>query len=298
MIGGGRIGTPPGGGLPPVVPETSTKDTHPAAKEPTVKSPAAPSDRFEKAEARGTKAQPTAGRPSTISGEASGSADVLRLARENPVAARHMVAQLSAQTTATLSEIERELVAARAVLDKLAAEKFTKSAREKMGKEVRKQRDKLAALKLRFTMSTRKAALLQQVAGTLGDPRLDQEIDRLLAHHHKLKSDWGRRHHLLSVGGELYGDDVETPEYLKQVVKAEVKGGSHGEEVGNTLNQISPQAVIAELIARTIDGTTRTATGEKPAAALRGELGRPMQSYAMLTDLLDQSLADDPFGED
>jgi hypothetical protein len=296
MIGGGRIGTPPGGGLPPVVPETTTKDTHPTTKEPAAKSPAAPSDRFEMAEPRAGKT--AGGRPSALGTEGSGSTDVLRLARENPVAARHMVAQLSAQTTATLSEIEKELVAARAVLDKLAAEKFTKNAREKLGKEVRKQRDKLAALKLRFTMSTRKSALLQQVAGKLGDPRLDQEIDRLLAHHHKLKTDWGRRHHLLSVGGEIYGDDVETPEHLKQVVKAEVRGGIHGEEVGNTLSQISPQAVIAELIARTIDGTTRQTTAEKPAAAMRGELGRPMQSYSMLTDLLDQSLTRDPFGKD
>jgi len=293
MIGGGRIGSPPGGGLPPVVPETTTKDTHPAPKEPGAKSPAAPSDRFEMAEPRAGKSP--GGRPAALGAEGSGSADVLRLARDNPAAARHMVAQLSAQTTATLSEIEKELVAARAVLDKLAAEKFTKSAREKLGKEIRKQRDKLAALKLRFTMSTRKSALLQQVAGKLGDPRLDEEIDRLLAHHHKLKTDWGKRHHLLSVGGELYGDDAVTPEHLKQVVQAEVRGGIRGEEVGNTLSQISPQAVIAELIARTIDGTTREASGDKPAAALRGELGRPMQSYAMLTDLLDQSLSHDPF---
>ena len=39
---------------------------------------------------------------------------------------------------------------------------------EKVGREMRKQRDKLAALKLRFAMGTRKAALLQQVAGKLG----------------------------------------------------------------------------------------------------------------------------------
>ena len=209
-----------------------------------------------------------------------------------------MVAQLSAQAAATLSEIERELVGARALLDKLAAEKFTKAAREKLGKEIRKQRDKIAALKLRMAMSARKSALLQQVAGKLGDPRLDEEIDRLLARHHKLKTDWGKRHHLLSVGGEIYGDDAETPEHLKQVVKAEVRGGVRGEEVGNTLNQISPQAVIAELIARTIDGTKRTTTAEKSSAALRGEFGRPMQSYAMLTDLLDQSLTTDPFEDD
>jgi hypothetical protein len=298
MIGGGRIGAPPGGGLPPVTVDATPKDTHPAAKEPTAKGSAAPGDRFEKSEARGTQAQAAAGRPVHLGGEGSGSTDVLRLARENPTAARHMVAQLTAGAASTLSEIERELVAARAVLDKLAAEKFSKNAREKMGKEIRKQREKLSALKLRFAMGTRKAALLQQVAGKLGDPRLDQEIDRLLAHHHKLKTDWGRRHHLLSVGGELYGDDGDTPEHLRQVVKAEIRSGIHGEEVGNTLSQISPQAVIAELIARTIDGTTRASAVEKASGAMRGELGRPLQSYAMLTDLLDQSLEDDPFGKD
>ena len=298
MIGGGRIGGPPGGGLPPVVPDATPKDTHPTAQEPPTKGSAAHGDRFEKAELRSAKVAVGSGRPSSLSIEGSGSTDVLRLARENPAGARRMVAQLSSQTAATLSEVEKELGLARALLDKLAAEKFSKGARDKMSKEIRKARDRIAALKLRLAMSTRKAALLQQVAGKLGDPRLDEEIDRLLAHHHQLKTDWGKRHHLLSVGGEIYGDDAETPEHLKQVVKAEVKGGVRGEEVGNTLARISPQAVIAEIIARTIDGTTRATPTETSGAALRGDLGRPLQSYARLTDLLEQSLDNDPLGKD
>ncbi|MBI5507926.1 MAG: hypothetical protein HY903_04125 [Deltaproteobacteria bacterium] len=291
MIGGGRIGNPPGTGLPPVVGETAAKEAPAPSKEAAAKPSAKPTDQFEKAEPRSTRG---AARPTALGPEFSASTDVLRLARENPAAARQMVAQLSQQTTATLSEIEREMAAARALLEKLANERFSKSARDKIGAEIRRQREKIAAAKLRFAMSSRKAALLQQVAGKLGDPRLDEEIDRMLAHHQKLKTDWGKRHHLLSVGAEIYCDDADTPEHLRQVIAAGVRAGNQGEAVSNTLQEISPHAVIAELIARTIDGTTRDTVPETQAPALRGEYGRPLQTYAMLTDALQQSLTTDP----
>jgi hypothetical protein len=101
----------------------------------------------------------------------------------------------------------------------------------------------------------------------------------------------------LSVGGSLFGDGPETPEHLRQVVKAEVHAGLRSEEVGCALDEISPRAVIAELIARTLDGTTREADGGNDTAA-RGELGRTPQSSALLYDLIESSLGDDPFGED
>lgn len=301
MIGGGRIGQPPGSGVPPSVrdvaatPESATAPKE-VAKDAGKLAATPPRDQFEKAVA--PKAQGPLTRPTALAGERSASTDVLRLARENPAAARQLVAQLSAQTATTLSEIEREMAGARALLEKLANERFTKSARDKAANELKRKREQLSSLKLRHTMTSRKAALLQQVAGKLGDPRLDEEIDRILNHHHKLQTDWGKRHHLLSVGGDLFGADAETPVHLAEVVRTGVRVGGQGEVVADALREISPQAVIAELIARTIDGSTRTEPMEKPSQALRGEFGKPLQNYAMLAETLDDALSRDPFGKD
>lgn len=289
--GGGKIGGPPGappriGGEQPAVPAKQA-EAKPQAKGPT--------DRFEKADGRSKLSQ--GAQPNVLGGDVSGSSNVLRLARDNPAAARQLVATLAAQAATTLSEIEREMMGARLMLEKLAKERFSKEARRAKGKELKAHRDKLAALKLRLAMGARKMALLQQVAGKLGDPRLDEEIDRLLSDHSKLKTDWGRRHHLLSVGSSLYGDDGETPEHLRQVVQAEVHSGNRGSEVGDTMRAISPRRVIAELIARTIDGSVRESDAVDTSAT-RGEYGRSAQSFGMLTEILETALARDPLDED
>ncbi len=296
MVGdGSRIGGPPG--MPPRVgPETPAS----AAKEPSApkSSERPPSDSFIKGEARPRVDHGPQGKaPVPLGREASGSTDLLRLARDNPLAARQLVGALAGQAAATLSEIEKASIAARQVLEQLAQERFAKSAREKKADELRRQREKLQALKLRHAMAQRKMALLQQIAGKLGDPRLDQELDRILSHHKKLKTAWGKRHHLLDIGDTLFGDLPDTPEHLQQVIKAEVRAGTHGDEAAELLGEISPRAVIAELIARTLDGSTRPAA-EVAAGARRGELGRAAQSYALFGDLLAQALADDPLGED
>ncbi len=289
--GGGRIGKPPAGVTAPPADQSETAG---AAKESAAAAPstgsAAPkaSDGFEKVPARGGMGQLTGANLGR-----DGGADLLRLGRDNPAAASRIAEGLLAQAKSTLSEIESEMAAAKNLLQSLAAERFSKSARDKMAEELKRKRDKLAGLKLRYHTGMRKMALLQQIAGRLGKPDIEQELDRVLSRHAKLKTDWGRRYHLLSLGELLFGADADTPEHLQEVIRADVRAGGRGEEVGDALHEISPRRIIGELIARTLDGSS---PGEPShhGVALRGELGRSLQGYAMLSELFEKSFGSDP----
>ncbi len=295
MIGGGsgKIGGP--GGMPPVA---QPEPTGQAAKTAGSPAPAPASDRFE----AGQLPRPaTPGSPAGMapeSREARGATHLLQLARTNPVAARQLVASLMGQSAATLAEIEAELVAARNVLSQLAAEGFTKAAQAKVSDELRKRRERIAGLKLRQQLASRKMALLQQIAGKLGDPRLDDEIDKILQQHRRLKTDWGKRHHLLTLGSTMYSAEDDTPEHLRYVVQTDVRSTSRSEEVGAAISELSPRRVLSDMIARTIDGTPAPGKTDKHAAARRGELGKSIQNYTFVSDLVDASLNDDPFGPD
>jgi len=294
---GSKIGGPPAGILPPVTQQT-TKEVAKPAQTRTPKqadsSAKAPRDSFVKAESARSGNSPKA---AAMGREPSGSTDLFRLARDNPTAARRMVATLASQMATNLSEVEKALAAVRQMLEKLAEERFAKEARKKMGEDLRAKREKLAILKRRMSMGARKMALLQQIAGKLGDPRLDEELDRILNHHRKLKTKWGKRHHLLSIGSSLYGEDAQTPQHLREVIKTDVRAGNQGEEASGVLADLSPRAAMAELIARTLDGSVREGA-EFDTGAKRGELGRSSQCCALLGDAFAESLEVDPLGED
>lgn len=280
--------------MPPVAqPEPAAQPQKPAAPAPA-QAPPSPSDRFEQTQAArsGAPGSPTA--MTSESREARGATHLLQLARTNPVAARQLVASLMGQSAATLAEIEAELAAARSLLGQLAAESFTKAAQAKVSDELRKRRERIAGLKLRQQLASRKMALLQQIAGKLGDPRLDDEIDKILQQHRRLKSDWGKRHHLLTLGSNMYSADDDTPEHLRYVVQTEVRSSARSDEVGEAMAELSPRRVLSDMIARTIDGTPAPPP-EKHAAARRGELGKSIQNYTFVSDLVDASLKSDPF---
>jgi hypothetical protein len=193
-----------------------------------------------------------------------------------------------------LNEIEAELAKAQTLMRELATQRFSRGAQEKVGAELRRQREKLAGLKLRQQATRRKLALLKQLAGCLDAAGLDEEIDQILSHHGKLKTDWGRRHHLLSLGASLFGANDATPEHLRQVVRAEVRSLERGDELGDALQAVSPRRALAELVARTLDGTQRSAD-DTHTAALRGEFGEAARAYALLVELIERSLAHEPF---
>ncbi len=230
--------------------------------------------------------------------EVTGASNLFQLARTNPQAAKQLVASLTAQATTALNELEAARVAAQAVLEKLAKERFTKEAMKKQAEELKKQREKLSSLKLRHQMASRKMALLQQIAGKLGDPRLDDEIDKLLLQYRKHKTDWGRRYNALAMGQSLYGDLPDTPEHLQEVVKANVHPVGRARELGEAFEDLSPRKVISELIARSIDGTTRVVERESQTAAKRGEYGESIQNYAFLSEIMEDSLKRDPLKND
>ncbi|MEK7704569.1 MAG: hypothetical protein AAB426_06375 [Myxococcota bacterium] len=288
MIGsGGKIGgTPPGVATTPPQESAST----PAAKGDGT-APRNVADQFERGVT--THAGKTSA-PQALEHEGTGSAALLRMARENPQAARELVARFAQQATNALTQVQREMAAARSLIEQLAKERFAAKATEQQSRKLRAQREKLAAIKLRHQLAARKMALLQQLAGKLGDPRLDEELDRILSRHSKLKSGWGRRHDLLSLGESLYGDLPETPEHLKKVVRAQVQYRGRGEHVGERLEELSPRRIFSEIMARTIDGTTaRSVTPD--AGATRGELGRSVQVYGRFLDGIADDLDDDPF---
>ena len=181
------------------------------------------------------------------------------------------------------------------MLEALASDRFSAEAREKVGRNLRRAREKVAILKRRYHTTRRKIALLQQVGGHVETPSLEHEIDRLLSNHYKLTTDWGRRFHLLTLSDTLYGTEEAAPEHLQDVVKAEVSVGAGGYEAATTVSQISPRRMVSELLARTVDGTERE-PNSKAEAALSGEYGRSLQAYALLAGALEQALTKDPFG--
>jgi len=295
--GGNRIGRPPAG-----VPDSAPKDVGGVpAKAASVATPAGPAgqtsakapDKFEKA-GRGPHERVAVG--ATGLGRESAGADVLKLTRESPAAAIRICEGLLAQSRATLGDIERELAGARAVLDALVRERFSKEALAKSGQALREKRDKVAALKRLQQACARRMSLLQQVAGHLASPALEREIDDFWKQHGRLRSGWGRLYHVLSLGEALFSADVDAPEHLRDVVQTSIRASTHGAEVAEILGDLSPQRIIAELLARTLDGSTSDVTHHHPQVA-RGDLGRAMQSYALAMQLFLQSAATDPFAK-
>ncbi|MEO0811219.1 MAG: hypothetical protein AAFY60_00050 [Myxococcota bacterium] len=286
MVGkSGKVGGPGG---PPLLGTDSPAEMPGKAS----KAPAKPNDSFSRASR--AQAPNVPAQNSGFTRDVTGASNLFQLARANPEAAKQMVASLTSQASATLSELESARVAAQAVMEKLAKEKFTKEAVKKQAEELRKQREKISSLKLRHQMASRKMALLQQIAGKLGDPRLDDEIDKLLSQYKKHKTDWGRRYNALAMGQSLYGDLADTPEHLQEVVKANVHPVGRARELGEAFEELSPRKVISELIARSIDGSTRVVERDAQTAARRGEYGKSVQNYAFLSEIMEDSLGRDP----
>lgn len=290
MVGGGKVGGPTS--TVPTVPTSTPNDAAPAAPARTQAPTAQAGDKFEMTRQQAAQKNAAPG----LAREGSGPSDILKLARSNPEGARHLLATMLNQTSQNFTKVQQELAGARAMLEQLAREGYSKKALLDKGRELRKARDRLAALKTRLGVGRRKMALLEQLAGRLGDPRLNQALDRLLSHHRKLRTAWGKRHHLLAEGGLFYGDEADTPEHLREVVRADVRAGAETQRVAEIMQEISPRRVISEMIARTLDGSV---VEEAPRSiGMRGEHGRTLQSWGTLSGIMSESLATDPFGED
>ncbi|MEL6759555.1 MAG: hypothetical protein AAFP04_04055 [Myxococcota bacterium] len=290
MSNSGKVGGP---GAPPVISgESSTEAPARATPGPAAKAP--PSDSFSLNSAPGGGRSQATHSESAFSRDVGGAANLLQLARTNPQAAKQLVQSLTAQAAAALGEIEAARVGAQGVLERLARERFQKNALKKAREELRRAREKLSTLKLRHQMASRKMALLKQIAGKLGDPRLDDEIGKLLSQYKKLKTDWGRRYNALAMGQSLFGDFPETPEHLREVVNANVYRSSRARDISEALEQLSPRRVLSQLIARSIDGSTRVIPREKASAAARGDYGKSVQNYAFLSEALEDTLGQDP----
>jgi hypothetical protein len=284
--GGGRIGKPPGIADVPKPAADAPVGTSSDAKPPVV------GDGFEKGAKKaegGRRGEPGLGK------DGATLADVLRLAGEDPRAATKVVDGLRTQLKTTLGEVERELVAARQVVESLAKERFAKAARDQVGRELKKKRDAVGHLKQRYHATLRRAQLVEQLAGCLGDARVSSEIDKLVQQHRRLKTGWGRRFHLLSLGELLFGAAADTPQHLQEVTRAQVLANPYN--AATVADELLAQRLITELLARTLDGTTRSA-GPERTDAVQGDHGATARSYGLLAELIEASLVDDPLGED
>ncbi len=295
MIDGGKIG-----GRPPSAPRVP-EDAKIASKEAaskeaapkTGKSSVASKDSFTKTSQQSSLTG-RAGR--AMGADAAGAGDLARLARQDPTAAKALVKTLTSRLATTLNQLDTEKAAAGAVLDRLGKEKFKKEALKKERGNLSKQRNKIRSLHLQNSVALRKLKLLKQIAGKLGDFQLDEEIDQLLSRHRRLGTKWGRRQHLFAAGEFVFSDIEGTPEHLRRVVKTAVRSGIKGEKVAETMGDISPRRLLSELMARTLDGSAPEKSQRDPSA-LRGEYGRSAQSSSMLLNLLEEAMAEDPFGE-
>jgi hypothetical protein len=253
---GGKIG-----GGPQTTPVLPNQPKQVEAKASTLTTQVkTPQDQFEFGNATAKQSSGT----NPLAQEKTKGADVLKLARDNPAAARQLVASLAATTSTLLSGIDAERAALRVLLEQLAAKRFNKSELKKEDKKLRQHRNNLRKLKLQLQLSKRKMNLLEQIAGKLGDPRLDSEISRILKQHQKLRSRWGKRHHLLSLGKVLHDAEEETPEHLQRVVQTEVHGAIPAEQLSETLEELSPRRSLSEMMVRTIDGSIKTSEEQKP----------------------------------
>ena len=284
--GGGKIGE---GGGPPKVPDNTAKE--PATQSPPQRGGSAqPSDLFE-AKGMMPATAHRAGSAPNIAGEAevNTAAEMLLLAKQNPAAAKRLVANLTAQNNTAMGELEKAMLAARSILSELGAERFSRKKRQEKQRELRKARDSIAALKRRINMGNRRISLLQQLAGELGNPRLDQELERLLSHHRELETDWGRSHHIISMGELLYGATPETPEHLQEVVRANM-GGPSSDSIAAAMHEASPRRAIAELMARGLDGTTVGTSGPNPLPVGQ-ELPKTLDTYGHVTAVINDAAA-------
>jgi hypothetical protein len=246
-------------------------------------------DRFEKAPPGG---QERSG-PQAAS-EAPGRADLMTLNRDPAASTKRLGDSLSNQARALLGDIEREQAQARLVADKLVSEKFTKAARDKVAKELRKRREAIGSLKERYRATLRKLGQMQHAGVQLGARRLDRDIEKISAQHAKFRTDWGRRLHLLGSADSLLGPDDETvPDFLRETVSAQVEAS---QQAGEVLHALSPQRALSELAARTLDGSSREPSLlEAVPHADKG--GRSAQAAAMLAELTERSVSRDPFAK-
>lgn len=284
MVGdGGKIGGPM---IPPTIPQ---KTQEPAPKKEMASKPPdayTQGNPYLVSRARSQRA--------AFDRDVTEASNLFELARSNPAGAKRLLQSVAAQVTAVLAEIEAARVTAQNLVQKLAKEQFAKEAMTTHAKRLKRERERLNRLKLRYQLSSRKMALLQQIAGKLGDPRLNEELDQILRRYRKLQTDWGRRHNALTVGAKLFGNDPDTPEHLHEVVKTEVRAGVRAQETRRAIENYSPHSAVSELIARSIDGTTRV-VDRKDSPAWRGEYGKSAQKYAFLSEVLGDSLQRDPF---
>lgn len=298
--GGGKIGGPSG---PPRIdiPQGDQAQSPKSTQAPAGRAgalPATAQDGFEKAAGARTALSQGPSMPKEA-------VNLHKVARENPAAAKQMVAAMAGQIDKNIAKMQQELAGARAALEQLGAARFSKAALEEKRAELRRRREKIAAMKTRLRMSSRKMSLLQQVAGQLDPSDLDEELERVLGHHNKLNTAWGKAHHLLNAAELFYSSDDDTPEHLKEVVKADVRVGLRSSEVAEQMEQVSPRRVIATLIARTLDGTSSSvnpAVGEEggwddDTLGSGGEHGRTLQSWTAMSKLMVDALGRDPLAK-
>ena len=278
---GGKIGSgaPTTPAIPTQSPAVENKST--SAKPES----AGPRDQFEVKSGATTRN----GNLTQVMQEKTKGADVLKLARDNPAAARQLVANLALTTSSLMTSIETEKAALRLLLEQLSAKRFKKSEVKKESAKLKQHRANLRKLKLQLQISQRKMNLLEQIAGKLGNPKLESEISRILQRHQKLRSRWGKRHHLLSLGKVLYDAEEETPKHLEHVVQTEVPGGLQAEQLSEQLEEISPRRNLSEMMVRTIDGSVKTAEQTNVREKTFGH-------YTELTEVIHESLTNDPRG--
>lgn len=301
--GGGRIGGPPpnpGASQVQTPAEASATTSAGAAGKTspgdkpgsvTTGGVSAPRDGFEK----GAALRAGLGAPTAAGLGAEKMVNLHELARENPAAAKQMLATMQGQTDHAAQKLQSELAAGKVIVEQLSAKRFSKAALEEKRAELRRKREKLQAMQMRLRMTKRKMSLLQQLAGQLDEPELEEQFSRLLGNHKKLQTDWGRHHHLLDVADLFYGADEATPDHLREVIKAEIRAGSAARRVSERLESISPRRVISELIARTLDGSPVTVGDEDPLPVdSLLDYGTVLQSWAGMSEIMIEALAKDP----
>ena len=218
--------------------------------------------------------------------------DILKLAREDRVAAQKLALTMAKQLKSMASKLQGEKQAARAVISKMSAEKFSKRAQSKHARELRQRRERIKSMKQRLLVGSRKLSLAQRLAGWVGFSRLEEELEEWLQTLGQGKNGRRKLAQVLGAGELLHGIDDAAPEHLRGVYRAMVGRGVKGDGFGTALSEVSPKRIIADAMARTLQGTA--GLGSSEGVEVHKAAGRTFEAWNRFSNSVNEALAKDP----
>jgi len=221
---------------------------------------------------------------------------LLQMVRDNPGLLKSLVQQLQQQIADKKTMVAQEKAALDQVVQELSLQNFKKEALKQKEKELLQKRQRLAALKMGTNILERKMQLLQSIGHHVAPSKLAQEYAEIAAKFKQLKSTIAKRQYLMSLGDVLSDGDDNAPDHLEQIISAYVRHHPADDtlDIEKAFQRFSPQRLISDMMARTLDGSDREKLEEDYARSKRGEFGETLKNFAGFAEMVHEATANDP----